>query len=115
MGIRQFQTVMAVWNILCIAIVIFCIILAISSLKRNNKMFLLSYVLEAVTVLVNLFFMYIIDRDYVDYGNDKFSGLSALGDWVGFGILILITIIPLIFSVACNVRYVIKKRRQESI
>ena len=113
MGIQQFGTIMFIWNILFFAVLISGIILAVISVKRNNKNFIVSYVLEAVTIVVNLFFMYIIDSGYIDYGNDKFSGLSALGDWFGFGILILITLILLVITVVCNICYVVKKRKSE--
>jgi len=112
MGIQQFETVMFVWNILFFAVLIFGTINAVISVRRQNKKFLLSYVLELLTVPVNIGFMYIIDHGYVDYGNDKFSGLSAMGDWFGFGILILITLIPLLITVICNIRYVIKEKKE---
>ena len=111
MGIQQFGTIMIIWNILFFVVLISCIVLAVISVRRHNKNFIVSYVLEAVTIVVNLFFMYIIDNGYIDYGNDKFSGLSALGDWLGFGILILITLIPLVITVVCNIRYILNKRR----
>ena len=111
MGIQQFEIVMLIWNILFFIVLFFCIINAIISLRRQNKRFVLSYVLEIITVPVNLGFMYIIDHGYVDYGNDKFSGLSAMGDWFGFGILLLITLIPLVITIICNIRYVIKNRK----
>lgn len=112
MGIQQFETIMLVWNILFFAVIIFCIVLAIISAKRMNKKFIVSYVLEGVTIAVNLFFMYIIDSGFIDYGNDKFSGLSALGDWLGFGVLILITLLPLVITIVCNICYVVKKRKK---
>lgn len=112
MGIQQFETIMLVWNILFFALIIFCVFLAIISVKRNNKKFVVSYVLEGITIAVNLFFMYIIDSGFIDYGNDKFSGLSALGDWLGFGVLILITLIPLVITIVCNICYVVKKRKK---
>lgn len=112
MGIQQFETVMLTWNILFFAVLIFSTINAVISARRQNKKFLLSYVLELLTMPVNMGFMYIIDSGYVDYGNDKFSGLSAMGDWFGFGILILITLIPLLITVICNIRYVIKKKKK---
>ena len=114
MGIQQFHTVRDIWFLIFFVISIVCIVLAVLSVKRMNRGFILSYVLEAVTVLVNLSFMYITDRDYVDYGNNKFSGLSALGDWLGFCMLILITLIPLIVTVICNIRYLIKKKTNSS-
>lgn len=112
MGIRQFGTIMIIWNFLFFAVLIFCIFWAVISVKRNNKNFMVSYVLEAVTTVINLCFMYIIDSGFVDYGNDKFSGLSALGDWLGFGILILITLIPLVITVICNIRYALNKKKK---
>lgn len=111
MGIQQFETIMILWNILFFAVLIACIVLAMLSIKQNNRCFIFSYLLEAAATAVNLIFMYIIDSDAIDYGNDKFSGLSALGDWLGFGILILITLIPLTLTIVSNVRYVIKKRK----
>ena len=111
-GIQQFETVMLTWNILFFAVLIFGTINAIISVRRQNKKFILSYVLELLTVPVNIGFMYIIDSGYVDYGNNKFSGLSAMGDWLGFGILILITLVPLLITVICNIRYVIKKKKE---
>lgn len=115
MGIQQFGTIMIIWNILFFAVLISSIILAVISVKRHNKNFIVSYVLEAVTIVVNLFFMYIIDSGYIDYGNDKFSGLNALGDWLGFGILILITLIPLVITVVCNICYVAKKKKKQQL
>lgn len=112
MGIRQFETVMFTWNILFFAVLILGTVNAIVSVRRQNKKFILSYVLELLTVPVNMGFMYIIDSGYVDYGNDKFSGLSAMGDWFGFGILILITLISLLITVICNIWYVIKKKKE---
>ena len=112
MGIRQFETVMFTWNILFFAVLILGTVNAIVSVRRQNKKFILSYVLELLTVPVNMGFMYIIDSGYVDYGNDKFSGLSAMGDWFGFGILILITMILLLITVICNIWYVIKKKKE---
>lgn len=111
MGIQQFQTVAAVWYVLFFVIVTFCIICTVLAAKRNNGKFVLPYILELVLCVVNLLFMYIIDKDYIDYGNDKFSGLSAMGDWLGFGILILITMIPVAVTVICNIRYIIKKKQ----
>lgn len=110
MEIRQFQIVMNVWYLFFFAILTFCVIWTVLSARHNNKRFIVSYVLEGVTVSVNLFFMYIINGRYIDYGNDKFSGLSSLGDWLGFGILILITLIPLAITIICNIRYIIKKK-----
>jgi len=112
MGIQQFSTIMIIWNMLFFANLIFCMIYAIVSAKKNRGKFILSYVLETATVVVNLGFMYIIDHGYIDYGDDKFSGLSALGDWFGFAILILITLIPLITTIICNILYEVKKRKQ---
>lgn len=111
MGIQQFKMVMMIWYLIFFAVLAFCIVFAILSVRRQNKKFIVSYVLEAATVFVNLFFMYIINSGYIDYGNDKFSGLSSMGDWLGFGILILITLIPLLITVICNIRYIRKKKK----
>lgn len=111
MEIQQFHTIMTIWNIFFFIILISCMIYAIASVRKNIGKFILPYVLEAATIAVNLFFMYIIDHGYVDYGDDKFSGLSALGDWIGFGLLILITLIPLITTIICNILYVARKRK----
>ena len=102
---------MCIWNIVFFAALIFCSINAIVALRKQNKKFILSYVLEGITVLVNLTFMYLIEKDFIDYGDDKFSGLNAMGDWLGFMILIIITAVPLIITLICNVIYVMKKRR----
>jgi len=112
MGIQQFSTIMVVWDIVFIVTLFFCIIYAIVSLKKNRRRFILPYALEAVTVVGNLVFMYIIDHGYVDYGDDKFSGLSAMGDWFGFGVLILITLIPVVTTVICNMVYIVKNKKQ---
>jgi len=111
MGIRQFDNIMFVWNIVFFAILIFCIINAILSVRRKNRKFVLSYVLEAVTVLINVGFMYIINGRYIDYGDNKFSGLAALGDWYGFAILIIITIIPVLITVICTIYYTVWNRK----
>lgn len=111
MGIRQFDNIMLVWNIMFFAILIFCIINAILSVRRKNRKFVLSYVLEAVTVLINAGFMYIINGRYIDYGDNKFSGLAALGDWYGFAILIIITIIPVLITVICTIYYAVWNRK----
>lgn len=112
MEIQQFNNIMLAWNIVFFIILLFCIINAILSVKRQNRKFVLSYVLEAVMVLINAGFMYIISERYIDYGNDKFSGLAALGDWYGFAILIIITAIPVLITVGCNICYMIKKRKK---
>lgn len=111
MGIQQFSNIMLVWNIMFLAVYIFCIINAILSVKRKNRKFLLSYVLEGITVLINAGFMYIISERYIDYGGDKFSGLAALGDWYGFAILIILTVIPVLTTLVCNICYVVWKRK----
>jgi len=110
MGAQQFNIVMAVWYAVFFAIIIFCAVNAIVSVKRHNRKFLISYGLELATVLVNLLFMYIIDNGFIDYGNHKFSGLDSLGDWLGFAMLICITLIPFIITVICNIGYVKRKK-----
>lgn len=111
MKIQTFDTIMCVWNIIFFATLIFCSINAIFAVKKRNRKFILSYILEGITVLVNLTFMYIINEGYIDYGEDKFSGLNAMGDWFGYMILIILTVIPVILTAVCNVVYVVKKRK----
>ena len=111
MKVQTFDTVMCIWNIIFFATLIFCAIYAIAAVKKRNRKFILSYVLEGITLLVNLAFMYIINEGYIDYGDDKFSGLNAMGDWLGYLILIFLTAIPVVLTVVCNVVYVVKKRK----
>ena len=111
MELQTFDTIMCIWNIIFFAILAFCSINAIVSVKRRNRKFILSYVLEGITVLVNLTFMYIINEGCIDYGEDKFSGLNAMGDWFGFAILIILTCVPGMITLICNIIYVVKKRK----
>ena len=112
MKIQTFDIIMCIWNIIFIAMWIFCSINAIVAVKKRNKRFLLSYALEAFMVLVNISFMYIIVWDWIDYGDDMFSGLNAMGDWFGYMILNILTAVPLVITVICNIIYVVKKRKQ---
>ena len=111
MKLQIFDNIMCIWNIIFFATLIFCSVNAIVAVKRKNRKFILSYLLEGITVLVNLTFMYIINGGYIDYGEDKFSGLNAMGDWFGYMILIILTVIPVVLTVVCNVVYAVKKRR----
>ena len=110
MGIQEFNIIMLVWNLLYFAILIYCSVNAIRSLKMQKKNFLVSYVLEAVMILLNFAFMYIIEMGYIDYGEDMFSGFNAMGDWLGFFILIIFTGIPVLITLFCHIRSVMKKR-----
>ena len=112
MGIQQFQSAMTAWYVVFFAIGAFCIIRTVLAAKRNNGRFILPYISELVLCVVNLIFMYIIDSDYIDYGNDKFSGLSAMGDWLGFGVLLIITSGLLLMTLVCNILYVVKKKKK---
>lgn len=109
---QDFNIIMTIWNILFFLLLILCMVISICSVKRRNKKFFISYIVEAATVVINLTFMYVINERYIDYGEDKFSGLNALGDWLGFGILIIITLIPLVTTIVCNIIYAMKIKKK---
>lgn len=114
MGIQQFQIIMVIWYFLFFAMLVFCLFYAINSLRKNKGSYRLPYILEGAMMAVNVFFMYIIDHRYIDYGNNKFSGLSSMGDWLGFGMLLLITLALLLGTIICNIYYIIRKRKKEN-
>ena len=111
MNLQTFHNIMYTWYVIFFAVLIFCSVNAIIAVKKQNNRFLLSYVPEAITILVNLTFMYIINGRYIDYGNSKFSGLDSLGDWLGFAVLLALTAVSVILTVVCHIIYGVKKRK----
>ena len=108
-----FNNILIAWNVFYLVAFFFCLVNAIISVKKQTGKFFMSYALEGLLVVANLAFMYVINEGHIDYGNDKFSGLSALGDWFGFLILTFLVGIPVVVTVVCNVIYVVKKRKQQ--
>lgn len=112
MNIQQFTPIQYIWFVIYLSILIVCIICSIKNVIKNNKKFNIFYGLELTTILINVLFMYLIDN-YIEYGNDKFSGLSQLGDWVGHIILIIITIILIIITLICHLIYYFKNKNKK--
>lgn len=113
MSIRVFDAVAVIWEVLFLLLLIFCIVNAILSVKKGKKRFYVSYILEIGMVLINLLLMYMVDGGYVLYGENKFSGLSRLGDWLEFALLFFITLIPIAVTVVCHMVYAWKRRKQK--
>lgn len=111
MSIKVFDVISGVWSVLFFCLLLFCVVNAVMSVKREKKRFVLSYILESVMILINLLFMYMVDGGYVLYGNHKFSGLSAMGDWLWFVVLLFAVLVPVLVTLVCHIVYVWKKRK----
>ncbi len=111
MSIRVFDIVTVVWEVIFLLLFIFCIANAILSVKKGKKRFYVSYILEIAMILINLLFMHMVDGGYVLYGENKFSGLSRMGDWLEFVVLLLLTTVPILITVVCHVVYVWKRAK----
>lgn len=111
MEIRVFETITYIWYVLFGVCIISSSAYTIYCMKKNINKFIIAYVTEGATIIINLLFMYLVDKNYVLYGDNKFSGLNRMGDWLGFLILIILTGIPVIITVACHVIYGIKRHK----
>lgn len=111
MNIKTFDTIMAIWHVLFGLCMVFCSVNAIYCVKKNVNKFILSYIAEGATIIVNLIFLYIVDKGYVLYGDNKFSGVSEMDDWLSVLILMILTGIPVIITIVCHVMYEVKRRR----
>lgn len=111
MSIRVFDIVMCIWSVVFLAVSVFCSVNAIISVIKSKKRFMTSYVLEIMLISINLIFMYAVDNDYILYGDNKFSGLNRMGDWLGFLILTIVAVIPIIITLVCQVIYIVKSRK----